>query len=169
MRWCGVVVPYKPGSRGLVAATARVQELLGKGSVIALAGEGRIHVGEGVVLPLRQGPAYLSLRAGVPLVPVSINGTGWLGFRRVVRVRIGAPIVARLDRSTRPTTGDVARLTAKAQAVLEALVSDFPDRPLPGPVGRRLTELFNDWPEGARPSVPAKASSIRGDQRAGDR
>ncbi|HEX7490799.1 MAG TPA: 1-acyl-sn-glycerol-3-phosphate acyltransferase [Candidatus Limnocylindrales bacterium] len=163
MRWCGVVVPYKPGNRGLVAATSRVQDLLKGGSVVALAGEGRIHAGEGIVLPLRQGPAYLSLRAGVPLVPVSINGTGWLGFRRIVRLRVGIPLVAMPERSARPTTADVARLTANAQAALEALVSDFADQPRPGWVQRRLTEMFNDWPEGARPAIPARVASRRDD------
>jgi 1-acyl-sn-glycerol-3-phosphate acyltransferase len=163
MRWCGAVVPYKPGSRGLVAATARVQDLLSKGSILALAGEGRIHAGEGVVLPLRQGPAYLSLRAGVPLVPVAINGTGWLGFRRVVRIRVGAPIVAGSEFPSRPTTEDVTRLTAMAQQALEELVSDFADRPPPGSVGRRLTELFNDWPEGFRPAAPARSLAPQGD------
>ncbi|HEX7591266.1 MAG TPA: 1-acyl-sn-glycerol-3-phosphate acyltransferase [Candidatus Limnocylindrales bacterium] len=162
MRWGGAVVPYKPGNRGLVAATARVQVLLNAGSVLALAGEGRIHVGEGVVLPLRQGPAYLSLRAGVPLVPVAINGTGWLGFRRVVRVRIGVPIFATRGSSARPTADDVSRLTARAQAALEALVSDFADQPRPGRLERWLTELFNDWPEGVRPVVSTTPDTAPG-------
>jgi 1-acyl-sn-glycerol-3-phosphate acyltransferase len=156
MRWSGVVVPYKPGNRGLVAATARVETLLRQGSVVALAGEGRIHAGEGIVLPLRQGPAYLSLRAGVPLVPVAINGTGWLGFRRGVRVRIGMPIGVANATSSRPTAAEVSRITASMQSALDMLVSDFPDQPVPGRVGRWLTELFNDWPEGSRP--PAEAA-----------
>ena len=151
MRWCGVVVPYKPGNRGLVAATARVEALLRQGSVVAIAGEGRIHAGEGIVLPLRQGPAYLSLRAGVPLVPLAINGTGWLGFRRGVRVRIGLPVGVGHPTSSRPTAAEVSRLTDSVQAALAMLVSDFPDRPAPRRVGRWLTELFNDWPEGPRP------------------
>jgi 1-acyl-sn-glycerol-3-phosphate acyltransferase len=161
MRWSGAVVPYKPGNRGLVAATARTHALLKDGSVIALAGEGRIHSGERVVLPLRQGPAYLSLRAGVPLVPVSINGTGWLRFRRVVRIGFGMPIYALPGSSARTSADDVARLTARAQTALESLVSDFPDRPRPGRLQSWLTELFNDWPEGARPAVAAPADADR--------
>jgi hypothetical protein len=31
------------------------------------------------------------------------------------------------------------------------MVADFPDQPRPGRVGRWLTELFNDWPDGSRP------------------
>lgn len=153
MRWSGVVVPYRPGKRGLVATTARVEFLLGRGAVVAIAGEGRIHAGEGIVLPLREGPAYLSLRAGVPIVPVAINGTSWLGFRRLVRVRVGFPIAAAPGTPRRPRAEEVARLTAQTQSALERLVADFPDQPRSGLIGRWLTELFNDWPEGSRPPV----------------
>jgi 1-acyl-sn-glycerol-3-phosphate acyltransferase len=156
MRWAGVVVPYRPGKRGLVAATARAESLLCAGAVVAIAGEGRIHAGEGVVLPLRQGPAYLALRAGVPIVPMAINGTTWLGFRRVVRVRVGLPIEA-AAMPAKPRADHVARLTEQAQSALETLVSDFPEQPRPGPVGRWLTELFNDWPEGSRPPIAAES------------
>lgn len=151
MRWGGVVVPFQPGRRGLVAATARAESLLCAGAVVAIAGEGRIHAGEETVLPLRQGPAYLSLRAGVPIVPVAINGTTWLGFRRVVRIRVGQPI-ATTDRPGRPAADEVIRLTAQVQHALETQVSDFPDQSRPGAIGSWLTELFNDWPEGSRPS-----------------
>ena len=153
MRWGGLVVPYRPGKRGLLAATARVESLLGQGAVVAIAGEGQIHSGESVVLPLRDGPAYLSLRAGVPLVPIAINGTSWLGFRRVVRVRVGLSIEVSSRTAARPSPQEVARLTEQTQSALETLVADFPDQRRPGSFGRWLTELFNDWPDGARPPV----------------
>jgi 1-acyl-sn-glycerol-3-phosphate acyltransferase len=156
MRWAGVAVPYRPGKRGLVAAAARAESLLCAGAVVAIAGEGRIHAGEGVVLPLREGSAYLALRAGVPIVPMAVNGTTWLGFRRVVRVRVGLPIEAAAT-PTRPRADHVARLTEQAQSALETLVSDFPEQPRPGPVGRWLTELFNDWPEGSRPPIAVES------------
>jgi 1-acyl-sn-glycerol-3-phosphate acyltransferase len=160
MRWSGVVVPYRPGKRGLVAATARVDAILGGDAIVAIAGEGRIHSGEGVVLPLRDGPAYLSLRSGVPLVPVAINGTSWLGFRRVVRVRVGLSIPATPGPAGRPRAAEVSRLTAQTQAALETLVADFPDQPLPGRIGRILTELFNDWPDGSRPPAQSRKSDL---------
>ena len=169
MRWSGVVVPYRPGKRGLLAATARVESLLGRGAVIAIAGEGRIHLGEGTVLPLREGPAYLSLRAGVPLIPVTINGTSWLGFRRVVRVRVGLPIMALPRTPARPSAGEVTQLTAQAQSALETLAADFPDQPLPGRVSRWLTELFNDWPDGARPSARVRTQDCRASRPTSDR
>jgi 1-acyl-sn-glycerol-3-phosphate acyltransferase len=160
MRWGGVVVPYRPGKRGLLAATARAGSLLAQGAVVAIAGEGQIHAGETVVTPLQDGPAYLSLRAHVPLVPVAINGTGWLGFRRVVRVRFGLPFGAMPGMAARPNAEAVARLTAQMQSTLETLVADFPDQDRPGPVSRWLTELFNDWPDGSRP--PAQVRRIDG-------
>ena len=153
MRWAGVAVPYRPGRRGLVAATRRVEELLTVGDCLAIAGEGRIHAGEGVILPLLEGPAHMALRSGVPLVPVAINGTSWLAFRRRVRVRIGRPIAPLEGGSKRPTTEAVETLTAQARAGLLELVADFPDPPRSRWIGGRLTELFNDWPEGARPPV----------------
>ena len=160
MRWGGVVVPYRPGKRGLVAATARVEALLGQGSIVAIAGEGRIHSGEGIVLPLRDGPAYLALRAGVPIVPAAINGTSWLGFRRVVRIRLGLPIAAVPSTPRRPSATEVTRLTGHLQSALELLVADFPDQPRPGLMGQWLTELFNDWPEGSRPPAQARKPQL---------
>jgi 1-acyl-sn-glycerol-3-phosphate acyltransferase len=161
MRWSGLVIPYRPGKRGLVAATARAATLLDQGSLIAIAGEGRIHSGEGFVLPLRGGPAYLALRAGVPIVPVSINGTGWLGFRRIVRIRVGLPIETSSRPVGRPSASDIARLSEQTQLALEMLVADFPDQPRSGLVGRWLTELFNDWPNGSRPPAQPGVRSRR--------
>jgi len=160
MRWSGVVIPYRPGRRGLVAATARAESVLAAGGVVAIAGEGKIHAGEEVVLPLRDGPAYLSLRCGVPLVPMAINGTSWLGFRQGVRIRIGEPIFARPATPRRPTAEDVDILTAEAQVALERLVGDFPDRPPAWPLGRRVTELFNVWPDGARPGAEERGREM---------
>jgi 1-acyl-sn-glycerol-3-phosphate acyltransferase len=152
MRWGGVVIPFRPGKHGLMAATARAETLLDEGGVVAIAGEGRIHAGESTVLPLRDGPAYLALRAGVPIVPMAVNGTTWLGFRRVVRIRVGLPLEAHALPG-HPSAEQVRRLTAQLQSALEMLVADFPEQPRPGPIGRWLTELFNDWPEGSRPGT----------------
>jgi len=161
MRWAGVAVPFRPGNRGLVAATARARALLGDGAIMAIAGEGRIHAGEGSLLPLRAGSAYLALRAGVPVVPMAVNGTSWLGFRRVVRVRIGLPIATGSQTPSRPTSEAVDRLTTQIHSALQALVADFPEQPRPGRIGRWLTELFNNWPDGSRPPVSSGESRSR--------
>lgn len=146
MTWTGTTIPYKPGKNDLLEATRRVGAVIASGGVVAIAGEGRIHVGESDLLPLSEGAAYFALRSGVPIVPLAINGTSWVRFGRRIRVRVGEPIVV----SGRPTREAVAALTARTWTVLHGLVEDAPDLPRPGPVGRWLTERFNDWPEGSR-------------------
>jgi 1-acyl-sn-glycerol-3-phosphate acyltransferase len=147
--WAGLGIPYKPAKTDMIDTTRRVQRVLDAGWAIAIAGEGRIHRGERELLPLAEGPAYFALRAGVPVIPLAINGTTWLGFRRTIRIRVGEPLVG----EGRPTRETVEALTERTAVALRALVADFPDPPVPGPFGRWLTELFNDWPEGARPRL----------------
>lgn len=147
--WSGMAVPYRPAKDDLLGATRRAAAVLAAGGRLAVAGEGRIHAGERVILPLSEGCAWFALRAGVPVVPVAISGTGWLAFGRTVRVRIRKPILP----GGRATRERVDELTGRLARSLETLVADVPDRPPPGPFGRWLTELFNEWPEGARPGV----------------
>src|SRR4029453_11929056 len=70
MFWTGTAIPYKPGKNDLLDATRRVGAVLGSGAVVAIAGEGRIHVRETELLPVSEGAAYFALRSGVPLVPI---------------------------------------------------------------------------------------------------
>jgi len=147
--WVGFAIPYQPARNDLLQVTRQCSSAIADGWVIVIAGEGRIHRGERELLPLADGPAYFALRAGVPIVPIAINGTSWLGFRRTIRVRVGEPIAA----EGRPTKAGVATLTKRTADALRGLVADFPDPAEPGRFGRWLTELFNDWPEGARPAL----------------
>jgi 1-acyl-sn-glycerol-3-phosphate acyltransferase len=153
MVWTGATVPYKPGKTDLIEATRRVGDVIDSGGVLAIAGEGRIHAGERELLPLSEGAAYFALRTRVPLVPLAINGTSWLGFRRDVRVSVGEPLIP----LGRPAREAVDRMTDELARALRDLVADYPDVAVPGPFGRVLTEWFNDWPEGGR---PAAASSV---------
>ncbi|HEU0244017.1 MAG TPA: lysophospholipid acyltransferase family protein [Candidatus Limnocylindrales bacterium] len=147
--WAGFAIPYRPEKTDLLETARRVQRVLEDGWVIFIFGEGRIHRGERELLPLADGTAFFALRGHVPIVPMALNGTSWLGFRRTIRVRVGEPIPA----EGRATKESIAALTARTEEALLALVADFPDRPAPGRFGRWLTELFNDWPEGARPAL----------------
>jgi 1-acyl-sn-glycerol-3-phosphate acyltransferase len=155
MSWTGATIPYRPGKNDLLEATRRVSAVLASGGVLAIAGEGRIHASEHDLLRLEEGPAYFALRSGVPLVPIAISGTSWLRLGRRVRVVVGEPI----EVAGRPRREAVDELTARLWTALHALVADRPDFPPPGPVGRWVTEVFNDWPEGQRPLVAPAAGS----------
>lgn len=150
MSWTRSSVPYRPGKNDLLEATRRVTAVIATGGVLAIAGEGRIHASERELLPLEEGPAYFALRTGVPLVPVAINGTSWLRFGRTVTVRVGEPLPV----DGRPSREAIDELTARCWSALHGLVAEGREVGRPGPVGRWLTELFNDWPEGSRPPTP---------------
>jgi 1-acyl-sn-glycerol-3-phosphate acyltransferase len=112
-----------------------------------------------VVLPIEPGAAYLALRAGVPIVPLAINGNGWLRFRGRVRLRIGAPVYGKSPVALRPGADDVGAMAAGVRSTLLSMTEDAQDRPRPGQLEAWLTELFHDWPEGARPEVPTEEAA----------
>jgi 1-acyl-sn-glycerol-3-phosphate acyltransferase len=147
MWWTGVAVPFKPGKDDLITSVRRAQAVFDAGASLAIAGEGAIHIHEGDLLPLQEGAAYLAMRAGVPIVPVAISGTSWIGFRRLIRVRVGAPI----ETGVRPTHEAIREYTWRTWHALRAMVDDDRDLPVPGPFGRWLTDVFNDWGPGGRP------------------
>ena len=148
MWWTGVAVPFKPGKDDLLTSVKRAQAVFDAGASLAIAGEGAIHIHEGDLLPLQEGAAYLAMRAGVPIVPVAIYGTSWLGFGRLVRVRIGEPIETA---GVRPTHDAIREYTWRTWHALRAMVAGDRDLPVPGPFGRWLTDVFNDWGPGGRP------------------
>lgn len=145
-------VPFNPAKTNLLEVTRRVQAITERGARLAIAPEGRIHAGERVVLPLDEGVAFFALRTGVPIVPVGITGLGWLRFGGTARVRVGEPIAP----VGRPTRAAVTALTDDTRRALLELVADGRDRKPPGPFGRWLTEVFQDWPEGSRPPLAAQ-------------
>jgi 1-acyl-sn-glycerol-3-phosphate acyltransferase len=146
MYWTAAAVPYRPAKTDLLEVTRRVGAVFQAGGVLAIAGEGRIHVGERDLLEIQEGAAYFALRSRVPVIPVAISGTSWLGFRRRLRVRIGQPIAT----GGRASGEAVAALTDETWRALKALIADAEDPAPPGRFGRWLTERFNDWPEGSR-------------------
>jgi 1-acyl-sn-glycerol-3-phosphate acyltransferase len=158
MWWSGIAVPFKPGKDDLLTSIKRAQAVFSSGAGLAIAGEGAIHVHEGDLLPLHEGAAYLALRGGVPIVPVAIGGTSWLGFRRLVRVRVGVPIPT----GDRPTHEAIEAYTWRTWHALRAMVDDDPELPVPGRFGRWFTEMFNDW----GPTGRAGKSAVRGPEPA---
>jgi len=134
MSWTRTSVAYRPGKSDLLDATRRVGGIIATGGVLAIAGEGRIHSSERELTPLNVGPAYFALRSGVHLVPLATGG--------------------------RPTSEAIDKLTADCSAAILALVHDAPELARPGPVGRWLTELFNDWPEGSRPPIGPSTPTV---------
>lgn len=147
MIWSGEAVPFRPEKDDLLETTRRVQAVFESGGVLAIAGEGRIHVHEGDLLPLQEGAAYFAIRSHVPIVPVGINGTSWLWWRARLQVRFGEPIAT----EGRATRDAIDAYTTRTWLALHALVRDSAERPRPrGRFGRRLSDLFNDWGPGGR-------------------
>jgi 1-acyl-sn-glycerol-3-phosphate acyltransferase len=151
MQWTGATIPYKPGKNDLLEATRRVGAVIDGGGVVGIAGEGRIGAIENEVLPINDGPAYFALRSRVPLVPIAINGTSWLRFGGVVRVRIGEPVVG----EGRPDRAAVEAMTSTLTARLRELVADAPQPERSGRLAGWLTDRFNEWPEGSREAALA--------------
>jgi 1-acyl-sn-glycerol-3-phosphate acyltransferase len=165
--WIGHAVPFDPDKSQLLTSAKRAVAVLKAGRVLAIAGEGRLTEDEDVVLPLNEGAAFFAIRAHVPIVPVAINGTRWLAFGKVVRVRVGRPIPTVGLRADRQTLRSV---TDRLQADLGRLVLGYPDRRVPGPVGRWLTDAFADrpWRREAAARAAVAASSSRADDRPTD-
>jgi 1-acyl-sn-glycerol-3-phosphate acyltransferase len=146
MWWTGVPVPFSPLKDDLITSVRWAQAVFDSGGVLAISGEGTIHVHEGELLPFEEGVAYLALRGGVPIVPIAITGTSWAHFRGRVLVRVGEPIPT----GERPTRQAIAHYAARSWHTLRAMIDADRDPPLPGRFGRWLTDVFNDWGAGGR-------------------
>lgn len=149
MWFTGVCVPFSPLKDDLLTSVRWAQAVFDTGGVLAISGEGSIHVHEGDLLPFQEGVAYLALRGGVPIVPIAITGISWARFRARVQVRIGEPI----ETGARPTRQAIAHYTALTWHALRAMVDGDHDRRPPGFVARWMTDLFNDWGPGGRPAA----------------
>jgi 1-acyl-sn-glycerol-3-phosphate acyltransferase len=143
IRWARMGVPFKPSKKGLLETTRRAMSVLERGYILAVAGEGRLSDEEGAIVPLEDGPAFLALRAQVPIVPVAVIGTRWLRFGKRVTLRIGDSLPTAGRRADRQT---VAALTRDLTRAMEELLEGVVGEPPPGPFGRWLTDIFNVRP-----------------------
>lgn len=118
-----------PVSRDIADRQAldRCIEILRGGEPLVLFPEGERKAGP-VVQPLKDGAAYIALRAGVPIVPVGIGGSEGVmpkGAKFIhpkkVHVVIGAPITAPPSESGRVTRSARAAVTAELSESLQRL------------------------------------------------
>jgi 1-acyl-sn-glycerol-3-phosphate acyltransferase len=151
IRWARIAVPFKPAARDLLDTTKRAMGVL-RNNVLIVAGEGRLSDDDGAIVPLEEGPAYLALRAGVPVVSLAVIGTRWLRFGKRITLRFGPPISVEGRRRDSQAVRD---LTAELTVALERLLEGVEPEPPPGPFGRWLSEVFNERPW-LEPGAPLK-------------
>lgn len=162
IRWSHMAVPFRPSKTDLLDTTRRATGVLKAGYVLAVAGEGRLSDREGAIVPLQEGSAFFALRAGVPVVPMAIIGTRWLRFGKRVTMKVG-PVVEL--RGRRPDREGVAALTVELQSAMERLLVGVHDEPPPGPVGRFITDVFNERPWLNEQSAADAPGTAPGDER----
>jgi 1-acyl-sn-glycerol-3-phosphate acyltransferase len=125
MDWYGMIWLHRgrPDRRALRSALEALQQ----GRSIVMAPEGRYTLVNGLELG-GKGAAYLAVKAGVPVVPVALTGTGnrnvYSSLRRFRRPRItvalGEPIILKIG------AVDRAALEADTQCIMQALAALLP-------------------------------------------
>ena len=94
---------------------------LERGDGVIVFAEGRLGRKEGTLqLPLKRGTALYALRAGVPIVPVSLTGVRNLHLRKRLTVRFGQPL--QVDRHVSPKRGEIDALMREIEHGLNALL-----------------------------------------------
>lgn len=128
----GQIPVEEEGATGSIAGLNRALRALRSGTPLFIFPEGgRTH--DGNLQPFMNGPAFLSIRAHVPLVPMALIGTRELlpihagHFRpRPVKLVIGQPID-----STQYTIRQASALTARLYAEISGLCRQYSEQPLP--------------------------------------
>jgi 1-acyl-sn-glycerol-3-phosphate acyltransferase len=111
-----------------------VDRCLELGGAVAMFPEANYGPKEGELLPFHKGFAHFAIKAGVPVVPVTLSGTKDLWFRKRIRVLIGEPLAVEGQ--------DPAALTELAFQAMKAMLPAYSE-----PSGRKLlrnklTHLF---------------------------
>jgi 1-acyl-sn-glycerol-3-phosphate acyltransferase len=129
-------IPVEEDAAGSIAGLNRALRALRSGTPLFIFPEGG-RTADGNLQPFMDGPAFLSIRAHVPIVPMALVGTRELlpmhggHFRpRPVKLVIGEPID-----STQYTIRQVSALTARLYAEISALRREYSEQPQPAEQG----------------------------------
>ncbi|MGK7907548.1 MAG: lysophospholipid acyltransferase family protein [Synechococcus sp.] len=115
-------VPTGRSLRAIKQIGLAVRTILARGEGVLVFAEGRLGRREGKLhLPLKRGTALYALRAGVPIVPITLTGVRDLYFRKKLTVRIGKPLF--VEKSERPKREDIDALLLKVEHSLGELMS----------------------------------------------
>ena len=126
MDWYGIIWLHRgqPDRRALRCAL----QALAQGRRVIIAPEGRYTLAEGLE-PGGKGTAYLAMKAGVPVFPVALTGTGnanvYGNLRRFRRPHLSLTIGKALDLESRAT--DRAMLERDTRRIMEALAALLPE------------------------------------------
>ena len=92
VRTTGGYVPVVRERHGDTALFRHVDYALEVGGAVAIFPEANYGPTEGEVFPFHKGFAHFAIKAGVPVLPVTLSGTKDLWLRKQIRVVIGAPL-----------------------------------------------------------------------------
>lgn len=150
------VFPIQPAGGELdERGSATVYQVLAMGGNVLIFPEGRYSRGR-ALRPLKKGVAHFALQAGVPIVPIAVEGVDRLRPFRPVRVSIGRPI-----RPDPPTWWEfnrrVQRVIDQVRAGILHAFGRAQDRPPRPGWFRGLFRGFRlpRWRRGGQPQVPS--------------
>jgi 1-acyl-sn-glycerol-3-phosphate acyltransferase len=127
LRGCGVFA-VRPGTADR-AAIRRAVALLGEGKLVGIFPEGT-RSADGGLQSAHPGAALIASRAGVPLIPVAIQGT-WEAFPRDARwmrpapisITFGSPIYPREEDARSSRGGELAGISRRIMEEIDRLLA----------------------------------------------
>ena len=124
---------------------ATVYRVLARGGIVLIFPEGRYSRGR-ELRPLREGVGHFALQAGVPVVPVALEGVDRLRLRGRVRISIGRPVYPDPPR----WWSAQRRVTRTVESVRRAILRAFGRESAPRRPGR-----FRRWLTSRRGRSPS--------------
>jgi 1-acyl-sn-glycerol-3-phosphate acyltransferase len=136
-----VPVDRQAGKRTAAQVIERFEEVLKEGKPLLVFPEGT-RSEDGIIRPFKNGGFYAAVRAGVPVVPVALEGTHQLmkkgaldtgdGTMRKVLVRVGQPIYPTAEGREGPRVNELRERTFAKVRVLHAEIGgQVPEVPPP--------------------------------------